>query len=1002
MFDKQSKISWHHLRFACVGALALGLSACGGSGGNNGFVNIGAFGGISNSISGVVSKGPVNGAQVCAYSINAGVVVSQIGNCVTSSPSGNYTINLGTYIGPVLLQATHGSYTDEASGLTVNLDTVSPNGGLRSAIANSSGVTNVAITALTEIAYQKADNASGGLTPANITAAINSVQTNFGVTDIVGVMPVDALNLPPNATTDQKIYALALATISQYANSQSITLAAATATLQACLASPSTNCSPGGSTLGALLASAMSTFEGNNTTFSGNTLPVANFGSVTSTGSNVGGNSGGAPLSLLAGVVTGTGSSNGPGAVALFAGPSGTTVDPNGNIYVIDSGNQVIRKITLGGIVSTLAGTPGVTTDVTSCTSSTCGDGTGAQASFNSPQSITYDPVSNLLYVWDCGSNRIRSVTLGGVVATLAGSPGQTNANDGPYGTLQCQDYMTSPITTDGAGNVWIVDYNGRLRMIKPTPGAVTPSNITTVISVGGGDISGLAFDRSTGNPTSGKILMADRYAGGTGAVRMVTLPVIATYPTYDSNTGAVTPASFTTQASIVTYAGSTGTPVITTSFDSANGGNTSLAGITVDNSGNVYVADNGNANPQWSALWKITPAGVAANLVGGFLGSADGPANTASFNQIVGLSTDSTGNIYLAENTNNTVRKVSPTGNVTTLAGVVASGTADGPGSSARFSSQILGLTADASGNLYASDSGNLTIRKINQVGNVSTVAGTPGAYSSNLSCYGVTTDCGDGTGSAASFSYPFGIAFDSHTGNFFVVDGSTIRMITPSGTVSTVAGMAQTGNFQGASLDGQGSAAVFASPYAVATDSAGNVYVTDIVDNVIRKIDTTGYVTTLAGTPNTSGSVDSPTGPASAASFTLPEGIATDNAGNVYVADTGNSTIRKITPAGYVTTLAGSAGNTGHFDGTGPGASFNGPQGLATDSAGNIYVADTGNNAIRKITPTGTVTTVTVQAGSAGGLPVTLNAPTAVVLYGTTLYAVSGGAIVYIANVP
>ena len=325
-------------------------------------------------------------------------------------------------------------------------------------------------------------------------------------------------------------------------------------------------------------------------------------------------------------------------------------------------------------------------------------------------------------------------------------------------------------------------------------------------------------------------------------------------------------------------------------------------------------------------------------------------------------------------------------------------------PGASARFSGQILGLAADASGSLYASDSGNLTIRKISQVGNVTTLAGTPGAYLYNLSCYGdlVTTDLGGGTGSAASFSYPLGIAFDSHSGNFFVADDSTIRMMTPGGTVSTYAGMTQTGNYGGATKDGQGAAAVFASPYAVATDSAGNVYVTDIIDNVIRRIDTAGNVTTLAGTPNTSGSSDAPSGPASAASFSLPQGIATDSSGNVYVADTGNSTIRKITQQGYVTTLAGTAGNTGHFDGTGPGASFSGPQGIATDAAGNLYVADTGNNAIRKITPTGTVTTIAVQAGSAGGLPVTLNAPTAVVLYGTTLYAVSGDAIVYIANLP
>ena len=1021
MLDFQTKTNWHHLRFASVGALALALAACGGSGGNNGFVNTGAFGGTSNSLSGIVSKGPVNGAQVCAYSINAGAVVAQIGNCTTSSASGNYTINLGTYIGPVLLQATHGSYTDESTGQTVNLDTASPNAGLRSAIANSAGISNVAITALTEVAYQNADNASGGLTPTNITAAINSVQTNFGVTDIVGVMPVDALNVPPNATGDQRKYALALGTISQYANTQGVTLAAAAATMQACLASPSTNCSPGGLTLGALLASAMSTFEANNNSFSGSTLPVANFGSVTSSGTNVGGNSGGAPLSLLAGVVTGSGSSNGPGAVALFSVPSGTAVDPSGNIYVIDSGNQVIRKITPGGIVSTFAGTVGVATDLATCTNSTCGDGAGIQASFNYPQGITYDPVSNSLYVTDIGSQRVRKVTLAGVVTTFAGNPGTNVENDGPYGTFNFSpNYNSGTITTDAAGNVWVANGNYTLRMITPTtsPGSPTPSNVTTVLTYNlngsnngngflngtgstaqfGGYLAGLAFDRSTGNPTSGKILVGDPQ---NNAIRMVTPPVINTYATYDPNTSTVTPATFTTPAVVTTYAGqnpTNGSALVSTTFDSG----ANIDGINVDSAGNVYVADYYPYAPQTDKIWKVSAAGVVSLLAGGNRGSADGNGTAASFGEAVGLSSDSAGNEYLTDTTYNTVRKVSPTGDVTTLAGVIAIGTANGPGTTARFSSQILGLAADASGSLYASDSGNLTIRKINQLGNVTTLAGTPGAYLSALTCYGVTTTCGDGTGSAASFNFPFGIAFDSHTGNFFFADDFTIRMITPGGTVSTVAGLTGNGNSPGASLDGQGSAAVFALPYAVATDSAGNIYVTDTVDNVIRKIDTTGYVSTLAGTPNTTGSADSPAGPASAARFTLPEGIAADSAGNVYVADTGNSTIRKITPAGFVTTLAGSPGVTGLYDGTGPGATFNGPQGLTTDSAGNIYVADTGNNAIRIITPTGTVSTITVQAGSAGGLPVTLNAPTSVVLYGTTLYAVSGGAIVYIANVP
>src|SRR5207302_1125096 len=161
---------------------------------------------------------------------------------------------------------------------------------------------------------------------------------------------------------------------------------------------------------------------------------------------------------------------------------------------------------------------------------------------------------------------------------------------------------------------------------------------------------------------------------------------------------------------------------------------------------------------------------------------------------------------------------------------------------------------------------------------------------------------------------------------------------------------------------VDGVGASARFNTPFGVATDSAGNVYVADTFNNTIRKITPAGVVTTLAGTAGVAGSTDA-TG--AAARFTSPESVATDSAGNVYVADTGNNTIRKITPAGVVTTLAGTAGVVGSTDAIGAAASFGFPNGVATDSAGNVYVADTLNSTIRKITPAGVVTTL---AGTAG----------------------------------
>ena len=227
------------------------------------------------------------------------------------------------------------------------------------------------------------------------------------------------------------------------------------------------------------------------------------------------------------------------------------------------------------------------------------------------------------------------------------------------------------------------------------------------------------------------------------------------------------------------------------------------------------------------------------------------------------------------------------------------------------------------------------------------------------------------DGTGSEAKFYNPRGVATDAF-GNVYVADTSnhTIRKITPAGVVTTLAG---TGSVKGSidaasfigSADGTGAAARFNSPFGVATDASGNVYVADYANNTIRKITPAGVVTTLAGTVGSSRSAD---GTGSEARFGDPTGVTTDAGGNLYVADANNHTIRKITPAGVVTTLAGTAGTSGSADGTGAAARFSNPNGVATDAGGNLYVADANNRTIRKITPTGVVTTLAGTAGTRG----------------------------------
>ena len=215
---------------------------------------------------------------------------------------------------------------------------------------------------------------------------------------------------------------------------------------------------------------------------------------------------------------------------------------------------------------------------------------------------------------------------------------------------------------------------------------------------------------------------------------------------------------------------------------------------------------------------------------------------------------------------------------------------------------------------------------------------------------------------GSTETFAYPIGVAVDS-AGNAYVADqfNHTIRKITPDGVVTILAGTAGVAG----STDGIGSAAQFNSPTGVAVDREGNIYVSDQNNHIIRKITTGSVVSTFAGASGLNGSND---GVRSTARFYIPASVAVDYEGNVYVADLGNDTIRKIAANGIVTTLAGTAGDSGFSDGTGSAARFISPKGLAVDKAGNIYVADLGNDIIRKITPGGMVTTLAGTAGNPG----------------------------------
>jgi hypothetical protein len=605
------------------------------------------------------------------------------------------------------------------------------------------------------------------------------------------------------------------------------------------------------------------------------------------------------------------GFADGTGSAASFLVPAGIAVDTSGNLYVADEGNNTIRKVTPAGVVTTIAGSAGILGST---------DGTGAAARFNAPAGVAVDGSGNL-FVTDSGNDTIRKITSAGVVTTIAGTAGVGGSNDGTGAAAQFSG--PAGIGVDGSGNIYVADE------INDTIRKITSAGVVTTLA--------------------GEAAAAGS-SDGTGSVGRFTAPyglrVDGSGNIYVADTGneeirKVTPAGVvSTIAGTLRHTGSVDGQGAAASFNAP-------LGVGVDGSGNLYVADYYN-----DEIRKITSGGAVTTIAGvaTIFGFVDGQGTQAEFGGPYDVVADSNGNVYVSDEGNDTIRKITPGGAVTTLAGSPEAGYADGTGAAARLN-RPTGVALDKSGNLYVADDNNDTIRKISPTGIVSTVAGTPGNAGS-----------ANGTGSSAQFNGPFRVTVDG-SGNLFVSDYSndTIREITPAGVVSVFAGT--TGS--PGSVDGTGTAAKFDGPLGICIDSNGNFYVVEQTNNVIRKITPAGVVTTLAGT---AGSVGSNDGTGSAARFQLPAGDAVDSSGNVYVADYGNNNIRKITPAGVVTTIAGN-GNPGSADGTGTAAQFYSPVGITIDASDNLYVTESANNTIRKITAAGVVSTLAGKATTGTG---------------------------------
>jgi sugar lactone lactonase YvrE len=407
--------------------------------------------------------------------------------------------------------------------------------------------------------------------------------------------------------------------------------------------------------------------------------------------------------------------------------------------------------------------------------------------------------------------------------------------------------------------------------------------------------------------------------------------------------------------------------------------------GIAVDAVHNLYVADSGNLT-----IRKITPDGVVTTLAGSpkLGGATNATGAAARFSSPTGVAVDRGGNVYVTDSNNRAIRKITPDGVVTTLAGSTSSpDTADGTGAAAGFMAPS-GIAVGNGDILYVAEERGRAIRKVTTAGVVTTlardlsvgtlngvavdasgtvyVADQASSVIRTITSTGVMTTLAgvvgmpgieDGTGAAARFIGPHDVVL-GNDGTLYVIDDDTIRAVAPSSAVTTLAGIP----VRPGDADGAGTAARFLTPTAVTVDAAGNIYVADSNNDTIRKLTPDGAATTLAGAPRVSGSAD---GSGPVARFSFPSGTALDATGNLYIADQSNQTIRKLTPDGVVTTLAGTAGESGSADGTGADARFSAPFVVATDRTGNVYVSDRGNSTIRKITPDAAVTTL---AGTPG----------------------------------
>jgi sugar lactone lactonase YvrE len=594
--------------------------------------------------------------------------------------------------------------------------------------------------------------------------------------------------------------------------------------------------------------------------------------------------------------------------------PSSVALDAAGNLYIADKYNDRIRRVDAGGVINTVAGNGSFGSD---------GDGGAATAaSLNAPTGVAVDAAGNV-FIADSGNHRIRRVDANGIITTVAGNGSSGFTGDGGAATAASLSYPQG-VALDTAGNLYIADTgNHRIRRVN------TIGVITTVAGNGSFDFTGdggaataasLSYPQGVALDTTGRIYVAD---SGNRRIRMVSASGVITTVAGNGLYGFAGDGGAAT-AAVLSYP----------------------QGVALDAAGNFYIADTGNQR-----IRKVDAGGVITTVAGngsfGFAGDG-GIATAAKLGYPQGVALDAAGNLYIADQNNQRIRKVAPSGLIGTVAGNGSFGFAgDGGVGGAASLSYPQAAVPDAAGNLYIADTGNNVVRKLQTGGVITTVAGN--------GLFGFSGDGGAAT--AASLNGPGSVATDV-AGNLYIADtyNHRIRKVDTNGVITTAAG-----NGVGA-FAGDGGPAIAASintPTSVALDAAGNLYIADSDNNRVRKVDTNGVITTVAGNGSLGFGGDGRL--ATTAILAVPNGVALDAAGNLYIADTDNHRVRIVDTTGTITTMVGNG--AGAFAGDGglsTSASLNLPTAVALDAAGNLYIADTKNQRIRRMDTVGIITTV------------------------------------------